>query len=314
MRLAARLALVALGIGGALLLAEGLLQAAALGVRLLGREEPAAAASDRVRVLCLGDSNTYGLWLDPEDSYPRQLAAMWNQPGRMPRLEVLNAGLPGVNSSGLRRELPRMLETFRPDLVLVMVGANDFWTVPIEDAREETSKAPGVVDFVRRHSRLYRLWRTRFGEAPELEIEVGEDGRSRTRGDHRVRFGDEEFQLGFERAEEGLEVGGEQLEENLFWIVGHAREAGVPLALMTYPGRFGLYAAANVRTRRAALVTGVPLVDLALTFQPLCPRQECPDWLFRDLHPKARGYGVVARTLLGRLPQLLPASALSRSG
>lgn len=40
--------------------------------------------------------------------------------------------IPGTNSSRVVRDSPRILEAFDPDLAIVMVGVNDFWTQPFE--------------------------------------------------------------------------------------------------------------------------------------------------------------------------------------
>jgi lysophospholipase L1-like esterase len=62
-------------------------------------ELPVALVASNLRVLCLGDSNTYGVWLERSQACPQQLEAVWNQRVASPRLEVLNLGVPGTNSS-----------------------------------------------------------------------------------------------------------------------------------------------------------------------------------------------------------------------
>jgi hypothetical protein len=100
---------------------EALLQVAALAVHLGGGPTQAAWLTGNRRVLCLGDSNTYGLYLaDRAQAYPQTFEALWNERVVSPRIEVLNLGYPGTNSSRLRRDLPRMLETFAPDVVVLM--------------------------------------------------------------------------------------------------------------------------------------------------------------------------------------------------
>ena len=56
------------------LVAEAGLQIAAFFVRRATRAEmPVAWVTGNVRVLCLGDSHTYGLWVDRSQAYPQQL-------------------------------------------------------------------------------------------------------------------------------------------------------------------------------------------------------------------------------------------------
>ena len=62
----------------------------------------------------------------------RQLEALWNESVEQPKLEVINLGFPGTNSSRVVRDFDRLLTVFAPDLLILMVGVNDFWTLPLE--------------------------------------------------------------------------------------------------------------------------------------------------------------------------------------
>ncbi len=150
----ARLTLLAGGIlAGLALLEVGLHVAAAYNARA-GRRDLAALVAGRRRVLMLGDSNTYGLYVPAADAYPHVLERMWNRVHPDDPIEVLNFAYPGMNSSRLRQLFPDIVETVRPDLALVMIGANDIWTVP-----EPPSDSAGssIRQVLWRYSRVYRL-------------------------------------------------------------------------------------------------------------------------------------------------------------
>jgi lysophospholipase L1-like esterase len=287
------------------LVAEAGLQIAAFFVQRATRAEmPVAWVTGNLRVLCLGDSNTYGVWLDERgQAYPQQLETVWNERIESPKLEVLNLGVPGTNSSRLVRELPQMLATFSPDILIIMVGVNDFWTQPVPLEDEDAQATQPTASFLKRHSVLYRLYflfqRGRIASAPEFLRDPNSSLEGR--GRHRVRVGDQEFEMGFAAAGPGFEGDGEGLARNLLRIAELAREAGASLYLMTYPAQRNYYVFANEVITAFAAKSGTPLIDLTAAFASICPRNDCPDKMFPDGHPNAKGYRLVAETILARL-------------
>jgi lysophospholipase L1-like esterase len=283
------------------LVAEAGLQIAAFFVQRSTRADlPIAWVTGNVRVLCLGDSHTYGLWVERREAYPQQLEELWNQRVETPKLEVLNLGVPGASSSRVLRELPRMLETFDPDILLVLIGGNDFWTLPtpLEDAAARPREG-----FLKRHSLLYRLFylfqRGRQAAAPEVILDP--DASLSGTGRYRVRVGDREFEMGFAAAPSGGQGDVAGLTRNLVRLVDLARDAKRPLYLMTYPTSQNPYLTATMVISAVAEQTGAPLIDLTTVFARLCPKSDCPDTLFRDGHPRPAGYRIVAETIKRRL-------------
>jgi lysophospholipase L1-like esterase len=294
-----------------LLLFEAVLQVAASFVSRSARSQlPIAWMTGDVRVLCLGDSNTYGLHLERAEAYPRQLEALWNGRVGSPRLEVINLGFPGTNSSRLVRDLPALLETFAPDLVILMVGVNDFWTrpFPLESTRE-----PWVDRLLRRSivAKLVHLL-SRGRDARELEIRMDPSADLVTGARYVARFGDREFDMGFVPERGGVPGAQRALAANLRTLASQARAAGTALQLLSYPARRDFYAPANRVIRGVARAVGIPFLDLEEVFAPRCPESDCGELLFEDGHPTAAGYRLVAETLVARLSDGGPGALATR--
>jgi len=155
MRILASMKKIVLWFLATLLIVELLLQLGALVMKEHSWRAKSQWLSGNLRILALGDSNTYGLYLPAEDSYPAQLETLWNQRHPNAPVEVINLGYPGTNSFRLLSNLPEILDTFQPDLVLLMIGFNDFWT-PVE--------IPATVaelswwEKAQYHSRLYQFF------------------------------------------------------------------------------------------------------------------------------------------------------------
>ncbi len=303
---AARVGLVLGGVLAALLLLEGLLRAGALVVRFVpSRIAVGKDAAPGRRLLALGDSNTWGLWVKAKQAYPKQVEFLWNEEGDRPPLEVINLGYPGMNSSGVRQRLPQLLRTFRPDVVTVMIGVNDYWTAPEKD--DDGDVWTRLDMRLWQWSRVYRLAAMIGRGFAVPEVDAPRDGFGKPSGPLTVALGGERFTMPRYRIEQAARWV-ERLEANLAAIADLVRGSGARLVFLTYPSDLPLspvYGEANRALRESAAKLDVPLVEIASRLTPRCPALPCKD-LKNDHHASREGHRRAARIIVAELTADLP--------
>ena len=114
-----------------------------------------AKAPGVFRIVCIGDSNTFGWGVDPEENYPAVLGGLLRGTPDGKKVEVLNLGVPGYSSLQGRVFVEEVVCGLDPDLVIAEYGFNDRWFVTRTDA-EELARAESAVGGV-----LYLLGRSR---------------------------------------------------------------------------------------------------------------------------------------------------------
>lgn len=281
-----KVGLVAFGLVAALITAEFVLQAGAWCLRL--RDQPAAqwTAAGR-RVICLGDSHTYGLWLERPQAYPAQLQRLWDAERDLPSIEVLNLGVPGLNSSRLLKSFDQILRDLAPALVLIMIGVNDGWTAPVslEDSSETTAQRWW------NHSRVFRLLymmrRAVLNRSPQVSLD---DPRGV------LHVGDEQIDVFTERGAVPSDWP-IALRANLEAMIARARTHGAEPVLLTYPSDYLMLETANAVIRDAARETHIALIDVYAAMTAACPSGDCPDLLLPDYHATAHGNEIVSETV-----------------
>jgi lysophospholipase L1-like esterase len=131
------------------------------------------------RIAALGDSFTYGLWVNNQDTWPAQLETLLNR--EQFRCEVFNTGIVGFTLADEYQLLKEKAIHYDPDLVLVAFYSNDIMDfIPEMRAIFARKKAQGhlsvkeKIRFVLRktfhHSALYCLlleWKYKLSSPPK---------------------------------------------------------------------------------------------------------------------------------------------------
>jgi len=96
--------------------------AALAAMALTAYQTPAAAATEEIRLLVLGDSLSAGLGLAPAQAFPARLQEALSRRGH--KVRVINAGVSGDTTAGGRARLDWVLAD-KPQAAIVELGAND---------------------------------------------------------------------------------------------------------------------------------------------------------------------------------------------
>lgn len=92
--------------------------------RIGGKRVEAGRNAGMDRILCLGDSFTFGIGAARGYSYPEQLQEMLDK--RLPgRFIVYNAGIPGQNSSEVLKNIDSDIKKYNPQVIILMIGRNN---------------------------------------------------------------------------------------------------------------------------------------------------------------------------------------------
>jgi lysophospholipase L1-like esterase len=245
-------------------------------------------ASDELTftILCIGDSWTQGA---PYGTYPDLLAARLRENGQR-RVDYVNIGLAGTNSSQALRALPGAVARYRPDLLLVLTGNNDhhnltdsaYWQ--FRDEKLDGLSLLAARTRVAAHSlRLFRLgrtaWQATTGGATSNEFY-----------DARQAGADHTDLIAIDR-----ETHRRQLEYNLTRIVELAQREELPVVFQTYFHFHGYRV--NEIVRDVATRHDVPLVDHNLLYHTAVPAEQREMYRIADGHPNAAGYALMAANI-----------------
>jgi hypothetical protein len=264
------------------------------------------------RVLCVGDSHTYGAGVVPEEAFPAQLQRLLDEraPGAY---SVVNFGVPGFSTTQVLHRLPDQIARWRPDVVVVWCGVNNNWN------RAEADDEPPQhwqerLERVAVHFRLWKLWSVwrhdaqiqkdiagqSFGERPPHELTGPFKSHTET-----VEWGDSVETIRYRPAADRSEQEAErQATRDLAAMSALARAQGVGLVFVTYPLGFPIFMMANRAITAAGVSGGVPVVDSERAMSRLPLEERKFPWI---AHPDGAIYREIARDIADVVVGLRPA-------
>lgn len=277
----ARTARAALGLALGVVLSELLLRGA--GAAWLARFErgPSADPDAELVVACVGDSNVYGLQVGERESYPARLQALLDPDGSG-AAQVWNLGVPGHTTLHALLDLQDLVARSAPDVIVWTAGVNNAWAWVGGDDAVDPTREPWFERW--RLARLVRIAAQRHGVLDAPGTDAPAEASRLERGDRLDRTARlASIRRDLERAH------------------AVADGAGAAFVLATYVGNELAYRDANDAMVAYAREADCPLIDVRPAAARLIEELGTSAVLLPDQHPRAPGYELVARLVLGGL-------------
>lgn len=273
----------------------------------------------QVRILCLGDSFTYGVGAERGKSYPRQLQERLDKESKC-RIQVINRGVPGLNSGYIREHFEEDVLRFRPHVVLFMGGINNHWNATNAFIAEDNPTVGERVQAVLSEFRLYKLvWFNAYrfkhrksaaaaaresGDSYAMEKSIYENNDSFADGHVVVDNGRRKLiRYQVESQEFQSTVASRRLVRDVEVMHDIARRTGTDFIVMTYPNPMPIHP----DLLRVADARSIPVIDHKAWFYTRIPERDMPGYFYEEnflwSHPNAKGYAVMADRILEELPR-----------
>lgn len=85
--------------------------------------------SKNTTIICLGESSTGGLWVDWNDSYPKQLERKLREYYGNEDITVIVPPHMGQNTSQMANRINQYIKLYKPKLIILMAGVNNEWSL-----------------------------------------------------------------------------------------------------------------------------------------------------------------------------------------
>ncbi|MFH1800244.1 MAG: SGNH/GDSL hydrolase family protein [Candidatus Omnitrophota bacterium] len=264
-------------------------------LRLLGfgynviHKAPVDAGAE-YRIYCVGESTTWGIGAsDPATkNYPRQLEEMLKKKYEGMKIQCFFDQTIGQNTSEILAKLPRHIKKYRPQLVILLVGVNNWWNMDRSNMLL-FNEDPSVSQLALRTLIFldqFRIWKLFKNIFPPFRVSQEQwDFYYPPAGRARDKLGKEKW----DQAPIFDELAGHDIGE----MVKICKADGIKIIICTYP-----VATRDLRRiqEAAAKKFNIPLVDHYAVFQALKDQRA---YLSRedDWHPNDAGYAIMAENV-----------------
>lgn len=292
---------LAIGVILSLVIAELLLRIAGLGYSLVNKIPQKHENSD-YRILCVGESTTFGIGtVNPLlYSYPRQLEQKLNAKFTDLRIQCFYDSNIGVNTTKNLLELPSAIRNYQPNLVIFMVGTNNWWNLDKSSSLFFNKNNLFHKIFIKLQALLYRFriyklfkWLVYSRGLYKLEENIewpDLNGTDAENSEIRHKISED---LWFSIEEKcGMNIFNEIAYYDLQEMIMICKKNKIDIIICSYPvGQSDLYRV----QKKLSLLFNCYFVDNTLIFRNL---NNPKDYLSNDaIHPNEKGYRIVAENI-----------------
>ncbi|MBN2055927.1 SGNH/GDSL hydrolase family protein [bacterium] len=250
---------------------------------MLGEEVRPEKEPDVFRIICLGDSITFGFGVHSSQTFAHRLQRLLNDTRTPVVYEVWNAGVPGYSSLQGRRYFHSELAAYEPDVVTVCFGRNDSrflhqegGYLPDREVRIQPAWITGLRGLMN-HSRIYQFLRAGFITVRRLSVETPDQLAQVSR------------------------VTPKEFRENIDSLLDEITARGATPVLLTAPVRLPRIGNYNDILRDVAATRGLILVDTERSFNEIGNERLLVD----DCHPNPLGHEYIAGRLFRAMSPLI---------
>lgn len=274
-------------------------------------------SASTTRIVCFGDSSTFGIGTPQPKTWPAQLETSLNndpaffltqlrRPPAENRVEVVNASSPGYTSYQILQRMRREMKSLAPDAVFLTCANNDFWrwddrTDVEQAARLKESSLTAML----RSSRAFQL-------AETLYAGLARSSESSDRATHGQIWAQKASQNYFTPEESWTpRVPLKDFQANLHAIADLCEEQNVPLIFVIWPdqlqaaGKWSVRMAYHDAMFAVATERQLGIADVATAFRqrPWSVRCYIPNDI---VHVNAEGNRIAAEAARAALDELFP--------
>ena len=239
---------------------------------LRGPEIPTEKPANTFRIVCLGDSTTFGWIVKYELTYEQLLQSLLNAKSKRLNFEVINAGVPGYTACQGYNLLDKYFKRWKPDMVTIYFGSNDCYDAKTFYREIENNFFRRADEALRERSHFYSFLKKRY-----LYFKI----------QNRLKHPNNKEPIGIEY----------EYRDYLESIIDLARRNNIKPVLLTYPTYVEVYGNARFTYNQIVLEVArkknCPVVDLVDAFK----NANKEILFYDDVHPGPSGYKIIAQEL-----------------